>query len=130
MKKSGIFWLIILASVLYFAYTLGWVYLGVTYVVWMILGVIIHNNIDDIDIVNYNDDFQANEIRQLFLEYPYLFTCIHLFFIGVITGFYHSAKRIGNVLSNFNNAIDNFEVKLPKKEKKKSFSEYRKDSLE
>jgi hypothetical protein len=127
MKKSGVFWLMVLAGILYFAYSLGWFYLVVAYVLWHIIGTITHYSFKSINIMNYNDDFVSDEIKELFLEAPYLFTMVHLLIIGIISGFYFGVINTGSYIRNFNQKLDNFEVKLPKKEKKKSFSEYSKE---
>ncbi len=128
MKKSGIFWLIVLAGIMYFAYSLGWVYLLVAYVLWHPIGVITHYSFKSINMMDYSEEFDGYEIRKLFLEAPYLFIMFHLMIIGLVSGIYCVIVNLGNFIRNFNSKLDKFEVKLPKKEKKKSFSEYTREN--
>lgn len=129
MKISGIFWTVILLSLFIVAYNFGWITLLVAYVAWHPIGIIIHCSFKSINIMDYNDDFDSDEIRELFLEAPYLYTMIHLFLVGFISGLYYCIKNLGKLISSFNNKLDNIEIKLPKKEKKKTFGEFKNDSL-
>ncbi len=129
MKLSGIFWLIVVLGLLYFAYTFGWICLIISYVVWCIVGAIIHNNIDHLDIFSYDADLNLDELGQMALEYPYIFTTIHLFilgfFIGLISLVCYTVTHIAEIISTFNQKLDNIDLKPKPKPKKKSFGEYK-----
>ncbi len=128
MKLSGIFWFIILAGLMYYAYTFGWICFSICYVVWCIIGAIIHNKIEHLDIFT-GEEINFDELGQMALEYPYIFTIIHLFILGFFIGIgaliYYISTHLGEILSTFNNKLDNIDLKPKAKPKKKSFGEYK-----
>ena len=127
MKKSGMFWLVVVISMMLYLYSIiNFGYLLCFMLILYIIGLIIQN-ISDFSIFkrgkNYWDDEElcVDKIKELFLNKPYLFLMPHLFILGFIFGFYYGIINIGEFLSSFNDKIDN--IKLIK-DKKKSFNEF------
>lgn len=143
MKKSGLFWLIIISVIHYIVYTLGIRYFVGTYISWYIIAVIIHHkikHIDDFIYEKYGDlTIDTSAFLQLFKEYPYLFTTLHLLVFGIcvllsnlIANFliFLYDKIILNVIKfiyNLNKNIDDFkieDIKINIPKKKKSFKQF------
>ena len=128
MKLSGIFWLIVIVAILYFASTFGWIVLSFTYLLWSFIAIILHNLEDEIDIL-IDDNFDMKGIKDLFLNYPYLYTGIHLFIVFLGISIYFVFGCLHKIFSLFNSKLDNIKLENIKirKEKKKSYSEFKKD---
>lgn len=124
MKKSGIFWTLLIITVLYYLFNVGIATFFISLLVYHIIAIIVQFN-DDISIFNDgNDDtLSFRNMKELFLNKPYLYLMVHLFLIGFVIAFYHIVINIGEYLSTINDRIDNYKI-ISKKEKKKSFNEY------
>ena len=136
MKPLGIFWLIVIGALYYLAYTFGIWFLVGAYAIWYSMGLIIHNNIDDINILTDSDTIDEDDLKELFLGYPYLFTLIHLFFIGfccgIAYGLIYIIKHAQKYIKKMNNTMDSVSIKDIKtklqKPDSKNFKTFVKDS--
>jgi hypothetical protein len=125
MKKSGIFWSILLICILYYLFTISGLTLLIGYLVYHIIGIIVQLN-SDLSIFEegyYEDCITSSKVKKLFLNKPYLFLMVHLFIIGFCIVLYYTVINIGDCLSSFDDRIDKLKI-VTKKEKKKSFNEY------
>ncbi len=124
MKLSGIFWTIILIGVFYLTLTLGIGWFIGAYLLWTIVGIIIHLNSDYRFFTSgyYNEDIDFEEMWKGFLESPYLFLLPHLFSVGILAGFFGGLYLL---VININNKLDSVDLKPKPKPKKQSYGEFK-----
>lgn len=113
MKKSGIFWSVLIIGILYYLFNIDILTFLIGYLVFCVIGLIIQNT----------SEFTIFKLKELFLNKSYLFLIPHLFVLGFVIGFWSIVINIGKHLSSFNDRIDNIKII---KEKKKTFNEFKK----
>lgn len=128
MKLSGIFWTSILLGIFYFTFTLGLSWFVTTYLLWSLLGTIIHLS-SDYNIFTYRDDIDFDEMWKVFLESTYFYLLPHLlifgFCIGVFRGLFLLVVNSKKYLSTFNDKLDSVDLKPKPKPKKQSYGEFK-----
>ena len=131
MKKSGIFWSVLIIGILYYLFNIDILTFLIGYLVFCVIGLIIQNTSEFTILtktgrykyIDDDEDIDIDKLKELFLNKSYLFLIPHLFVLGFVIGFWSNAINIGKYLSSFNDRIDNIKIR---KEKKKTFNEFKK----